>query len=55
MAEGIQFIGSSQKEMRERLGEDSGMPEMSVRPTKVGKRRGRLSVAIQDVLREALG
>ena len=59
MAEGIQYIDSSQKEMRERLDEDvslsDGMPERSAHPTEVGKRKGRLNRTLKQVLDEALG
>ncbi|TSD05684.1 MAG: hypothetical protein Greene07147_389 [Parcubacteria group bacterium Greene0714_7] len=59
MSERILHAGLSQRELREHLDEDlsasDGMPERSVQPTTVGKRRGRLPRAIQDILREALG
>lgn len=59
MSERILHAGLSQRELREHLDEDlsasDGMPERFAQPTTVGKRRGRLPQAIQDILREALG
>ncbi|MFA5877013.1 MAG: hypothetical protein WC880_01470 [Candidatus Paceibacterota bacterium] len=59
MNERILDAGLSQREVRDRLDADltasDGMPERSAHSTQVGKRRGRLPVAIQDILREALG